>query len=100
MLTFNGILKLCAEQNAKQEAVRTFKRLQKAAVDADDDSYKLLLQCTAASGDLPLSTKVMQVDALTSGGIRYSSFPLWGQDREVLGRWAVALVREDFTSRR
>ena len=48
MLTFNGILKLCAEQNAKQEAVRTFKRLQKAAVDADDDSYKLLLQCTAA----------------------------------------------------
>eukprot|EP01045_Picozoa_sp_COSAG04_P000512 COSAG04_NODE_12_length_42844_cov_6.769213_16_plen_442_part_00 len=60
VLTFNGILKLCAEQNAKQEAVRTFKRLQKAAVDADDDSYKLLLQCTAASGDLPLSTKVMQ----------------------------------------
>lgn len=60
VMTFNSILQLCAEQNAKQEAVRTFKRLQKAPVDADEDSYKLLLQATAAAGDLPLSTKVMQ----------------------------------------
>jgi hypothetical protein len=60
VMTFNSILQLCAEQNSKQEAVRIFKRLQKAPVDADEDSYKLLLQATAASGDLPLSTKVMQ----------------------------------------
>jgi hypothetical protein len=58
--TFNSILQLCAESNSKQAAVQTFKRLQKAPVDADEESYKFLLQATATSGDLPLSTKVMQ----------------------------------------
>eukprot|EP01050_Picozoa_sp_SAG11_P005482 SAG11_NODE_388_length_9871_cov_18.104585_2_plen_926_part_00 len=58
--TFNAILTLCAEQNTMQEAVRTFKRLQKSPVEPDADSYGLLLQTTASCGDLQLSTKIVK----------------------------------------
>jgi pentatricopeptide repeat protein len=60
ILTFNAVLKLCTDQKANNEAVRTFKRLSKAPAEADEESYGLLLQCTSTTGDLALSSKILQ----------------------------------------